>query len=305
VFKVSVKFLIAILKTLKSNFMKKIFLLTSLALVISFISARAQKSYFRFGVGYALPSGSQTLITESNGSYDYTSGDGSYSEKAISGTYGSGFNFGAAFGHLIGDFIGYEIELNYLLGKKYEGHDTYKDGGYSSSSASKSHARSFSFTPSIFIIAGDHKLKPRIKAGLIIGKNKLTYETVDIDDYDGFEEKMEISGEASGGFSLGFRGGIGIEFSASKNTSFYTEVVFTSMAYYPKNGELTKYKIDGVDQLDQLSKSEKEVEFVKEMSESSSDSYESDEPSKVLRESFPFGSIGLQFGLRFNLGKPE
>ena len=55
--------------------------------------------------------------------------------------------------------------------------------------------------------------------------------------------------ELSGGPSFGFRGGIGVSIEGNKKVGFYSELILTSMTYYPQNGAVTESTLNGVDQL--------------------------------------------------------
>ncbi len=284
--------------------MKKYILTTSLLIgLITFVNA--QDSYFKFGIGYGLPSGSQMLASESNSKSSFNQNTWQYSysgsEKSKKGSFGAGTNLTASFGQLLGTYVGYDIELNYLFGKKYEGYDHSSFDGSVYNIDYKGYSRSLTLAPSVFVLVGDHKLKPRIRAGMVLGKNRVFAETSSNGGGEKRTEKMELNG----GLSLGFRGGIGIDFNAAKNTSFYAEIVFTGMSYYPKHGEMTENKVNGVDQLNQLPKAIKEVNFMKERSWSSSSPSDENQPSEEVGDSLPFGSIGVQFGVRIRIGKVE
>jgi len=284
--------------------MKKTILFLSIALLILSHKSKAQNAYFKFAVGYGLPSGSQTLTTQNNSTTTQTGGNTvtTSTDKAIRGSYGSGLNLGVSFGKLLSKNIGYDLTVGYLIGKKYESSSSSTGFGQTSNTSSNMYSRSVSLTPSLFIVASDHKLKPYIKGGLVVALNTLKGGLTS--SSSGSANGTELALEYTGGISLGFKGSVGIEFSPIKKTSFFADLAFTSMSYYPKKGEITKYYQDGVDRLSTLTTHDRQTDYSDQITDiySSNSSTNPNEPTHSLSQGLPFGAIGLQFGVRINLG---
>jgi hypothetical protein len=287
------------MKTLQSNtqYMYKhiafiIFMIT-LMLVI-FENAKAQEappvsktssSYFRFGVGYGFPSGSQLLGVNSTS----TSTNTSYTSKqeGIYGSLGSGFTFNSSYLHMYSKNIGLDLGLQYVWGKKYESTSSSSGQNNTYTEKNKIYSRGLLFGPSLIVMMGENKVRPYVQIGITAGSIKVHGE----DSYSNFKTTTEYYG----GISIGFKGGFGIDAPISENAKFFTECVFTSMSYYPKKGTIT-YS-DGSPQ--------QKVEFEKDITYNVSNSNPNPAPNtqKELRSSLPFGSIALNIGLKLQLKK--
>lgn len=66
-------------------------------------------------------------------------------------------------------------------------------------------------------------------------------------------------------------------------------------------GEVTEYTYNGTDELGDLTTSEKEIELVNSYSYDSNNVPSDSGPTKALKERLPFGSLGLNVGVRFNI----
>jgi hypothetical protein len=64
---------------------------------------------------------------------------------------------------------------------------------------------------------------------------------------------------------------------------------------------MKKYSVNRVDEFSTLTTKQKEIVFVK--SYDKNETIPSDSPNKQLKASFPFTGIGLDIGIKINLGK--
>src|SRR6267154_2762548 len=193
-----------------------------------------QSSCLKFAIGYGLPAGSQLLGENSSSHNIFSSGSYTANEKGIYGSLGSGFVVNASYGHMYSKNIGLDISLQYLAGRKYVSNNssTYVDFNNTvttSSNESSIGAQGLLFSPAVVFSAGDGSIRPYTKIGLVIGSMKFATE----EQAHYTNQSLEMKTEFKGGLSFGFRGGVGLDFSASKKISFFTEVMFTSMSYYP------------------------------------------------------------------------
>lgn len=263
-------------------------------MLVIFENAKAQEaqpvskpssSYFRFGLGYGFPSGSQLLGVNSTSTSSNTSY--TYKQEGIYGSLGSGFSFNSSYLHMYSKNIGLDLNLQYLWGKKYESSESSSGMFGTYSYESKIYSRGFLFGPSLVVMIGENKVKPYVQVGVTAGSIKTYGEEGDTN--------YKRSTEYFGGLSFGFKGGFGIDAPISENAKFFTEVVFTSMSYYPKKGTIT-YS-NGTPQ--------EKVEFVKDMSYNISNSNPNPAANsrKELRSSLPFGSMALNIGFKLQLKK--
>jgi hypothetical protein len=266
----------------------------------------AQNSYLGVNIGYGIPLASEVIGYDEHRYSNYYTGSYSGTEKVISGSYGSGSVIGVSYGYVGSKSIGFDLEVDYLIGKKYKLEDSnittaydYYTGSYFTSQSTTLYthsARSILITPSFMVRIKQGSVAPHVKIGPVLGiVNKINTEF----DSESDQGNNEIQFQLYGGLSIGFRGSAGVSFQLNPSLSLVAELTSTMMSYYPKKGKILLYKENGVDQLSQLSVSDKEVEFVKESSWNGQEA--ENEPSKILRESFSFGSLAVSVGIMFTL----
>ncbi len=277
--------------------------LTILSLILINGLASAQV-YFRAGGGYAFPIATESIGENRTQTSIYEGNDYSNTDKSenVSGSYGSGINFNVGGGFMFSEFLGVDLNVSYLIGKKYEtGHDSkyYSNGdlyGFNKSTvATKSKAI---FIAPSFVITPGGANAPYGRFGVVLGSPKIDRE----EDYS-YEGDGSGSGsrkwEYTGGMSAGFQGAVGMNWTLGGSLKLYTELNFTSMTFYAKEYNQTEAIADGVSYLNQLTVLEKNTEFVKEIDNDIQP--DSSKPKQVLREGTPFSSLSLQVGIVYSL----
>ncbi len=284
--------------------MKKITLIIlSFALFSGLASAQV---YFRAGGGYALP-----IATESVGdmqtrtdSYDGNFYTNTNKTKNVSASYGSGINFSAGGGFMFSEFFGVDLNISYLAGKKYETGDHYSfyvngDLGGTDKNITTTNSKAIFVAPSFVITTGGAHA-PYGRFGVVLGSPKITSEEAYYYDTDGTGSGSE-KWEYKGGMSAGFQGAVGMNWTLGANLKLYTEVNFTSMTFYPKEGNLTESIDDGVsNDLSQTQMYYKKIEFVKSIDNTAQTDF--DKPRQELRQGTPFSSVSLQVGVVYSIG---
>ncbi|MFN8333773.1 MAG: hypothetical protein U0U09_01520 [Cyclobacteriaceae bacterium] len=268
--------------------MKKIVL--SVVLFCSAIAAYSQL-YVRLDVGYGLPINGDQIGTETNQKYDFNVGTYTGKTTGVYGSFGSGMSFHVAAGATINGVLGYDVELGYLLGKKYSVNSSSFDGTYTETNKAEMSSRSFQIAPALTFTAGTGNIHPYTRIGPVIGINKIRNEETQFDDYNSLKEVREY--EYTGGISAGLKGVVGISFRAGEKINIFGEVSFVSMSYAPKERELTSYTINGDDALDSVPKADRKIEFKKEVKYSDNNS--------SVQQKYSMGSLGLQIGVKYML----
>lgn len=268
--------------------MKKIVLST--VLLCSVIAAYSQL-YVRLDVGYGLPVNGEQIGTETNEKYDFNVGAYTGKTGGVYGSFGSGLSFHVAAGATINGVLGYDVELGYLLGKKYSLKSSSFDGTYTETNETELSSRSFQIAPSLTFTAGTGNIHPYTRIGPVIGINTIRNEEKQFDDYNNLKEVREY--ELTGGVSIGLKGVLGVSFNAGKKISIFGEASFVSMSYTPKEGELTGYTVNGDDALDSVPKENRKVKFKKEVDYTDTNSN--------VQEKYSLGSLGLQIGVKYLL----
>ena len=262
--------------------MKKIFFTLTMAFGLFAGTASAQKLFVRAGLGYAFPSGSQTIGGNTK--------DPNIS-SAKNGSLGTGFNGELGIGYMFNKNVGLGLDISYLFGSK----NLSKDDRGNSKSTQEVSGNALAFTPNIVLsTAMEGKIVPYAKAGLVIASASATIVRTGTAGSIFLEET-----KVTGGMALGFKGAMGVNFAINPKISVYGELAYTGMSYRPAKAVITKATVSGIDVLPGFSVKDKETIFSTEVDNSSASP--SSSPRKEVTPVLPFSSLGLNFGLMFNL----
>jgi hypothetical protein len=251
----------------------------------------AQGAYVNINAGYGLSMSSQNLYFFDF--YNSTSGSNSYTEEQVNVSLGKGLNVGGAFGYMFNKNIGAELGISYLLGGKSKAKDTYIGGTTDYTLSSKM----LRINPTLVIASGFEKINPYAKFGLVLGSGSIMYEYNDNEDGDIYVMKMKLNG----GIAFGLSSGIGATFDLNDKMSFFGELNMVNLSYAPTKGKVTEATYNGVDGLPDMTTSDKEIEFVDSYTHNDDNPPADSQPRKALKQKLPFGSFGVNIGLRINL----
>ncbi len=265
------------------NYYSKSMLLV-LAIFLLTTTLFAQGSYLNIHAGYGFKAGSASTS-------ESTSSNSSQTNKHVAFSFGKGLTMGAAFGHMFTKNIGAELGLSYLLGGKTEITDTYTRDSYVSSIS----AKMLRINPSMIVSAGMENINPYAKFGLIIGKGSIKSEYTETYNGDAYFTKIKYNG----GVAFGFSSAIGLMFRLGESLALITEVNMINLSYAPTKGEVTEATMNGVDQLPSMTTSQKEIKYVDKSVSTSSPT--TSIPTERVKSKYPFGSFGINIGLRINL----
>jgi hypothetical protein len=251
----------------------------------------AQGAYIDFNAGYGFSMSSQNI--EWLDFYNYTIGNNSFTNEQVNVSLGKGFSVGGTFGYMFNKNIGAELGVSYLIGGKSKAQDNYTNGKTDYTLSSKM----LRINPSIVISSGFNGINPYAKFGLIIGSGSIMYEYNDNDDVDIEIIKMKMNG----GLALGLSSSIGVLFNLNDKMSFFGELNMINLSYAPTKGEITEATFNGTDGLPNMTTSEKEIEFVDSYTYNINNPPSDSQPRKELKHKMPFGSFGINFGLKIGL----
>jgi hypothetical protein len=271
--------------------MKKYFVKIALTVFVISLFANnlfAQGAYVNINAGYGLSMSSQNI----NGFYNYTSGTNSVTKEQVNVSLGKGLNFGGAFGYMFNKNIGAELGVSYLIGGKSKETDTYT-GGTTDYTLS---AKMLRVIPSLIIASGLEGINPYAKFGLVIATGSTMYDYSDNDNGDVTKMKMKYSG----GLGFGLYSGIGASFNLSDKMSLFGELNMINLSSAPTKSEITEETYNGTDVLPNLTTAEKETEYVDSYTYSTTTPAPDSEPAKALKQKYPFGSFGLNIGLKIS-----
>ena len=254
----------------------------------------AQGAYVSINAGYGFNMSAQNLDLSDIDIYfvNYSEGTNSFTVEQVNVSLGKGLNFGGTFGYMFNKHIGAELGISYLLGGKSKAKYEYSGGTTDLSISSNM----FRIIPSIVIESGLEDINPYARFGLVIGMGSVIYEYEDTDHGDIEQQKMKLNG----GVALGLNAAIGALFSLNDNISLFGEINMYNLSYAPTKGELTEATYKGVNYLPDLTTSEKEIEFVNSYTITNTPPPES-QPRQLLKKKLPFGSVGINVGVRIAL----
>jgi hypothetical protein len=237
-----------------------------------------------------------------------------YNYENVPFSLGEGFNFGVGLGYMFNSNIGVELGVSYLLGSSTIGtsvgevvrtlnQDVYLQN-YEFNYTAK--ATMLRLIPSVVLTPGFEKFNPYARLGMIIGFGSFMMEEVDVEimsgAYDNLQNTFTDKEKFEGGVALGVNSSLGLEYILNEQFSVLCEVNYIAMRYTPKMSSVTERMINGEDQLPILPVSTKQTEYYKEFTENGSRSapINYDQPTQEMASSYPFSSLGLNIGVKFN-----
>ncbi len=282
---------------------KQLILMVMLCGPIAVLSTFGQGVYIGIGGGYGFPAAKQSIFVD----YKTTTGSSGtvYEETAHPLSLGKGVNAGLYAGYMFNKNVGAEIGFAYLVGGKNTFTDEQTNAPASTSYKRETtwKGRMIRIVPTIRMTAGEKKIMPYMKAGLIIGVDAKMFEETHMENTS--LTSTTISDENwkySGGVSWGFHGGIGLNYKASDKIGIFAEIAANYQNWAMKKGTMTKNTVDGVDQLPMLDTYDKEIEFVDSYSYDTSAAPNTNQPDKSTKFLLPFSSIGLNIGINISFG---
>ncbi len=266
--------------------MKKLKLIMVFAISLFANNLFAQGSYVNINAGYGLSMSSQNLPGFNNS----TRGIHSSIDERVNVSLGKGLNVGGAFGYMFNKNIGAELGISYLLGGKTN--TKHEDSG--SKTDYTVSAKMLRINPSIVIASGLDGINPYAKFGFIIGSGSIMSEENENGGGDITIRKMKLNG----GLAFGLNAGVGALFTLNDKMAFFGEINMVNMSYAPTKGEVTEATKNGADVLPGMTTREKETEFVDSYTDNGNNPPADSQPRKELKQKLPFGSFGINFGLR-------
>jgi hypothetical protein len=295
--------------------MKKL-LLTLIASIGLFSTqeALAQKSKGIFvtlngGYGFATSSQSGDYNGLINNEIIYNNGTTStYNYKAVYANFGKGANFGGSLGYMFNKSFGLELGFTYIVGSEISSKRNYNYAPpletFSSVFNTSVSANTYQFKPNVIITTGMPEINPYAKFGLVIGKSKIIQDT---DSKNGVGDLTINSYEYTGGFKLGFQGALGMDFKLGTKLGIFTELNFTGYNYSPDKRTLTKAEqtIAATGATTNLLPTYTLNQIELEYDDDYTLTYPQDPnavnlPSKTSRLTLPFGTFGLNVGVKYH-----
>jgi hypothetical protein len=271
------------------KFLQK-FLVFSVTSLFS-ITLFAQGIYVKVNASYGFGMSSQYLVNF--GFYNFIQEEDSYTRELVNVSLGKGLILGATLGNMFNENIGVELGFSYLFGGKTKTKGTWPIGteDYALSS------RMLRLTPTLVLASGFGNMNPYAKFGVVIGSTSIMHETYHKREGNTWVEKMKLQGR----LALGVFAGLGAVFNLNDNISFFGEMNMVNLSFAPTKGEITEATFNGIDVLYGMPIHHRKIEFVNSHTRNWTAPPVMTQPRQELKQKFPFGSIGLNIGLRINL----
>ncbi|NVN95686.1 MAG: hypothetical protein HXX18_10435 [Bacteroidetes bacterium] len=282
--------------------------------------------YASFGLGYGLGLGSQNIdgFTDQTSTKTSTTLPASTTEDQINFSLGKGLCINGAFGYMINGNLGFELGFSYLIGGKNTATNTENENTtetivtYTTNTIKKNetvttyNASMFRLSPSVIISSGMEGINPYAKFGMTIGFGSFYKEASEngskrvINKNSGIllYDSTTISSslrkdQYSGGVAIGFNATLGCAFTVSDNISIFAEFNMINMSYSPTMSEVTEYNENGVNQIpSSITAAQKQTYYYDTLT--SSTTFDPNASPIALKQSFSFGSIGLNIGMKIS-----
>jgi len=277
--------------------MKKFVL--SIATLLTVSGAMAQGPYLTFGLGYAGAASQEQLGTSMD-----VSATGTFTQTPINGSYGGGIPISLGLGYGFTKHIAFDLGFTYFMGNEVTISKTKQAPSVDMTTTTKGYQ--IRVIPQLVLSSGsDNALNFYSKFGVVMPvSGKTTFKSFGT-SYFGLDNNfnpiygpLNVEGESSGKFSLGFTGSFGTTFSLSDKLSIFGELQYINLRIKGDKQTITKYESNGVDVTDLLPKSVTETNYVDELTEKSNT--DATKPAEALRNSSNYNSFGVNVGIKFN-----
>jgi hypothetical protein len=253
-----------------------------------------QNWYTGVDAGYSFGLASQNITS------NISIGRTQSSNTLIKGSFGKGINLNGYMGYLLKHNMSCEVGLSYLNGANFKGRSS-KDSVFTQDLSISGNMLRIS--PCIKISSDDKEKKTRVylKVGFVARlAGKITVESKFFEIQSNTETFSET--KFSKGLSLGATATAGFDRLLTERTKLFADVFFIAQSWAPKNGDIIKYSVNGVDQLDVLNPVQKHIQFNNNYT-TTTNAQSTFQPSQQLKQYHNFSSIGFKIGLQVVLGK--
>lgn len=244
-----------------------------------------------FGVGYH----TGAFGNLSGGYSEKTNAAGETTATFTNGNIGGGIPITLGIGYGITDNIAFDANFEYLLGRSVVLYETEGSSFDFKNTVSSTQIR---FVPSLIFKSGNSGLYGRLGAALDLG-GKMTYVST-----SGFSPSTStITREETVNLNVGVVMGLGYNLSLGDNLTFFGELQALAMNRSAKSSEVVEYSDDRGRTLESSYPTvrSRETEYVSEYTEEAGSTPDDSQPRKSLSYKTPYGSFGLNIGIRFTL----
>ncbi len=259
------------------------FMLAMLIGSVFTISAVAQGPFVNIHAGYAFCMAPANLP----GFYHHTNGDNFHSYEQVNVSLSRGLNAGVDIGTMLDEHIGIQLGFNFLGGARSRA-TLVEPNGHTDMTI---WSNMMMVTPAIILATNAGKLKPYGRFGVIFGRGAIHRINDEIDGND----RIYTRTVSDGGIAVGLNSAIGVMAGIGTRMSLFVELSMVNMSYAPKTTRVTEMTVNGADGLPFMTTREKQTDYYREYSRN--DNPPDYEPTKALKQSMPYSSLGINIGL--------
>jgi hypothetical protein len=254
-------------------------------------SSESNGVYIQLQGGFGLSTQTKPNLSETN---IITGAGGSSTETFKKKGLGTGINVGLLVGKTMSDNIALEFGASYFMGSKQKVNVATSNNGNNDKATYS--ASIINLAPALVIKTSNSEgANLYAKIGPVIGLGGKTISV--IEEKDGSNTGLLETTDKKG-IALGIQSALGLDYILSDRLSFIAELNFRDQQFAPKEGEITKYTLNGTDILGVVPIRDKKFEYVDKVS--SADNTNINAPSKRLKQYNSLSSLALNIGLRFN-----
>ena len=253
--------------------------------------------------GYGLP----VICRELNSNYEADS-SGNFHDEGVYGSYGAGISAGIGLGFDFCENGGGQLGFSWLNGKKYEYTDVEQIFGDFSGTYTEQ-ARGFYLEPQarLFTAHDDHPITWFLRAGLLLPVGVKLIRDIHETSEDLFSTTVTdgtLEGKSS--MNIGFSGAGGGIFHVNDRIGIFAEANVRAISLSWSTAEYTEFtstynsNFGGdpvITSLADLDVADKQFEFVKVITDA--DNQDENQPTKQLKDYYPFSSAGINVGIEF------
>ena len=214
----------------------------------------------------------------------------------------TGLDYDLYGGYHLNRFISVGVGLGYFHGLNINQtrNGTSGEGG-SFSETVRYNASMFGIIPGIEISPGFSPINPWVDAGVFIGfMPRIMEKSTNTTSSGTSSTIISQTGDFHGGTPIGFNIKAGVDWKISKTIGLYADLNFLGLNWTPTHYSVKTYSTNGVDNFPLLTTYQKEIDYKKTI-----DTYQTISPdshNQQLRRTTPLTAIGLDLGLKINIG---
>lgn len=264
------------------------------------------KWYFKTGFAYGLPFSRMRIDEDYDLRYSMAV-DIVYEEHTVlNSSFGKGYYGNITAGYNLAKNFSVELGAVYLYGLSRKTTDVVHFYWGDATTTHTYDPRMLAINPNLLIKANASSRTPYFKMGALFAFPSVSNE-YNYRDYTGIYESEKR--KYKGTMSIGATAAAGVNWFLSGKWNLYTEMYVTYLKFSPTSSETFEYTVQGADSLGTLTQSRKKTIYkdeytikykINSTTNKLEETYDKSSPLERGRFDLPFGSWGLNVGVKYN-----